>query len=96
MSPQAQYPLQPDQCITYYARQNIREDICDSLVAYIYDSDKLKAIAPEKYAILQSHDLSLKDRPYISTQRIPKAEIKLPEIKPETIRFYIQEPEEKS
>lgn len=96
MSPQGQYPLQPDQCITHYARQNIGEDICDSLVAYIYDPDKLKEITPEKYAILKSHDASLKDRPDVSTQRIPKTEIKLPEVKPETIRFYIQETEEKS
>lgn len=96
MSPQGQYPLQPDQCITHYARQNMGEDICDSLVGYIYEPDKLQETAPEKYAILQSHDAKQKERPDVSSQRIAKTEIRLPEVKPETIRYYIEEPEAKT
>lgn len=96
MSPQGQYPLQPDQCITYYARQNMGEDICDSLVAYIYEPDKLKEIAPEKYDILQSYDAKQKDKPDVSSQRVAKTEIRLPEIKPETVSYYIEEPEVKT
>ena len=93
MSPQGQYPLQPDQCITSYARQNMGEDICDSLVAYIYEPDRLQEIAPEKFAILQSHDAKQKERPAVSSQRVANTEIRLPEVKPETIGYYIEEPE---
>lgn len=96
MSLQGQYPLQPDQCITYYARQNMGEDICDSLVAYIYEPDKLKEIAPEKSDILQSHDAKRKDKPDVSSQRVAKTEIRLPQIKPETVSYYIEEPEVKT
>jgi len=96
MSPQGQYPLQPDQCITTYARQNIGEDICESLVAYIYEPDRLQEVSPEKYAILQSHDAKQKERADVSSQRVAKTEIRLPEIKPETIRYYIEEPEAKT
>lgn len=88
MSPQGQYPLQPDQCITDYARQIIDEDICDSLVAYIYESEKLKEVAPDKFAILESHDAKQKVIPQISIQKVPKSDIRLPEIKPETIKFF--------
>jgi len=95
MSPQGQYPLQPDQCITTYAKQNIEEDICDSLVAYIYEPERLRKVAPEKYAILESHDRKQKERPEISVQRVAKTEISLPEVKPEIVRYYIEEPEEK-
>ena len=95
MSPQGQYPLQPDQCITTYARQNMGEDICDSLVAYIYEPERLREAAPGKYAILESHDRKQKERSEASTQRVAKTEISLPEIKPDTIRYYIEEPEEK-
>ena len=95
MSPQGQYPLQPDQCITYCARQNMGEDICDSLVAYIYDPDKLKEVAPDKFAIFESHDAKQETSPQISLQRVPKSDIRLPEIKAETVRFLIEEPENK-
>lgn len=100
MSPQGQYPLQPDQFITAYARQNMGEDICDSLVAYIHDPDKLSKVAPEKFAILESRD-DMKRKavpavPQVSVQRVPKSEIRLPEIEPETINFFIiEEPKSK-
>lgn len=46
MSPQGLFPLQPDNCVTFYARQNMDEDIAESMVAYIYDPDFLKTISP--------------------------------------------------
>jgi len=91
MAPQGQFPLQPDQCVTYYARQNLGEDICESLVAYIYDPDLLKRVSPAKFSILARHDAK-GEEPTISAQKVPTAEIQLPEIKPETIYYFIQEP----
>lgn len=91
MAPQGQFPLQPDQCITYYAKQNMGEDIADSMVGYIYDPDLLNAVSSEKYSILQGHDAK-KPKPDAVAKRIPKDEIRLPEVKPETVYYYIDEP----
>jgi len=91
MSPQGQFSLQPDQCITYYARQSMIEDICDSMVAYVYDPDLLKTISEDKYEILSKHDARA-SAPEISAKRIAKQAIKLPEIKPEIVRYFIEEP----
>jgi len=93
-SPTGQYPLQPDQCVTTYAKQNMAEDICDSLVAYLYDPERLKKVSPEKFAILYSHEVKPEKTPFISCQRIPKSQITLPEIKPKIISFFIEEPQE--
>lgn len=92
MSPQGQFSLQPDQSVTHYARQNMGEDICDSMVAYVYDPDLLKTVSLDKYDILARHDAK-KPHPEVTIKRVPKEEIKLPEIKPETIHYYIEEPE---
>lgn len=92
MSPQGEFPLQPDKCVNFYARQNAKEDICESLVAYVYDPELLKRVSPEKFGILQRHDAK-QETPDISVRRVPEAEIKLPEIKPETVFYFVQEPE---
>lgn len=92
MAPQGQFPLQPEQCVTSYARQNMGEDICDSLVAYVYDPEQLRRVSPDKFGILQGHDLK-QTTPDISITKVPKEEIKLPEIKPETVLYFVQEPE---
>lgn len=92
MSPQWQFPLQPDECVNYYAKQNANEDICESMVAYIYDPELLQRISPEKFNILQKHD-ARQPKPEVSTARIPKDQIKLPEIKPEIVYYFIKEPE---
>jgi len=91
MSPQGQFPLQPDQCITYYSKQNMGEDIADSMVAYIYDPDGLRKISEDKYNILRSHDAK-QPTSTTSAKRIPSEEIHLPEVKPETVYYYIKEP----
>jgi hypothetical protein len=91
MAPQGQYPLQPDQCVTFYAKQNMGEDICDSLVAYIYDPDELKRISPDKFDIVQKHD-EQKKKPEVVSRRIPKEDIALPEVKPQTVFYYVEEP----
>lgn len=90
MSPQGQFPLQPDQCVTAYARQNMGEDICESLVAYIYDPELLKRVSPDKFEILRIHN-SQEKPPTTSVRRIPQEEIALPKIKPETVYYFIQE-----
>lgn len=93
MSPQGQFAIQPEQCVTGYAKQNMGEDICDSLVAYIFDPDLLRSVAPQKYDILNRHDVK-SDQPQIQISRRLKEEISLPQIQPETVLFYIEEPED--
>lgn len=92
MSPQGQFPLQPDRCITDYAKQNMQEDICESMVAYIYDPKLLQDVSPDKFGIFQKHDAK-KPLPQATSKRIVKEEIRLPEIKEETVYYFIQEPE---
>ena len=91
MSPQHQFPLQPEQCVNYYAKQNDNEDICESMVAYIYDPELLKRVSSEKFNILQKHD-ARKSKPDVSAVRLPKDQIRLPEIKPETVYYFIKKP----
>lgn len=91
MAPQSQYPLQPEECVTDYAKLSREEDICDSIVAYIYDPDLLKGISPTKFDILRGHDAK-RLKPVVSLKRVAKEDIRLPEIKPETIYYYIKEP----
>ncbi len=90
MSPDGQFPLQPDQCVTFYARQNISEDICESMVAYIFDREHLRQISISKLNIFQKHN-SRKAKPTIKYIRIPKEKIKLPRIKSRNIYYYIHE-----
>lgn len=92
------YPLEPEKCVSEYAKISMQEDICESVVAYIFDPEKLRKIAPEKYEILKSYDTSLKKerkREYqISIKK--EKEVKLPEIQPETITYYVKKPEPES
>lgn len=90
MAPNSAFPLQPDSCVTDYAKIDWNEDVCESMVAYIYDPKLLKRIAPDKFDILQNHD-ARRPKPNISAQRVPKDQIKLPEIKQETVYYYIEE-----
>jgi hypothetical protein len=91
MAPGNLYPLQPEQCISDYAKKNIEEDICDSLVAYIYNPEKLKEISPLKFSIIQSFEQKQKIDFKTSAQRLNKSDIQLPKVKPEIIKFFIQE-----
>lgn len=93
MALHGKFPLQPEQCVTDYARQKMNEDICESVVAYIYAPDFLKAIAPEKYAILSKHDKRL-EKPEIATKRMSEDAIALPIVKPEVVLYYVNEPEQ--
>ncbi|MBI2028690.1 MAG: hypothetical protein HYT07_03735 [Candidatus Levybacteria bacterium] len=92
MAPQWRFPLQPEQCINYYAKQNTDEDICESMVAYIYDSELLEKASQDKLDILQKHDAK-KPKPEVIAQRVAKDQIKLPEIRPETVYYFIKEPQ---
>lgn len=91
MAPTGEFALQPEQCVTFYAKQNMGEDIADSLVAYIYDPKLLKRVSPDKFNILQKHDTK-QEAPKTSATKVLKEKIKLPDIKPETVYYYIQEP----
>lgn len=85
-----QYPVKPKECVTDYARFNWREDVCDSLVAYMYDEELLRTTSEQKHAILQGHSenaTSLK----VDAKRSEKSKIRLPKIEPTTVRYYIEE-----
>lgn len=90
MAPTAKFPLQPDKCVTFYAKLDWNEDACESMVAYIYNPEMLKTIAPEKFEILQRHD-ARQAKATSSTKRVSKDTIKLPEIQSEVVRYYIKE-----
>lgn len=90
MSPQNQFPLQPDQCVTYYAKQNMSEDICESMVAYVFDPKLLKTISPDKHGILEKHNAN-SAAPEVNVKRIPNHEIALPEVKPESVLYFVEE-----
>lgn len=92
MSPQGRFPLQPEQCVSDYAKQTADEDICESVASYILKPEKLQEVSPRKFEILKEKDAK-KDKPEISARRVPKNQIKLPEIKPETVYYFIKEPE---
>ncbi|MBI2596490.1 hypothetical protein HYW46_07220 [Candidatus Daviesbacteria bacterium] len=94
MAPNGKIPLQPEQCVTKYARIKEDEDFCESMVAYFYDPELLKRVSPEKFEIIKKHDAK-KPIPKIEVKRIPKDQIKLPEIKPETVYYFVKEPAEK-
>ncbi len=92
MAPQSMFPLQPEECVTYYSKLSPDEDICESVVAYIYDPELLKRVSPDKFSILENKDAK-RALPQVTAKKIPSDEIKLPEIKPETVYYYIREPE---
>lgn len=91
MSPQDRFPLQPEQCVTDYAKQNPSEDICESIVSYVLKPELLQQVSPKKFEILKSHDAKM-EKPEVSVKRIPEDQIRLPDIKPETVYYFIKEP----
>ncbi|HSV94888.1 MAG TPA: hypothetical protein VLH94_02890, partial [Spirochaetia bacterium] len=93
MAPMGQFPLQPDKCVTDYAKINIGEDIAESMVAYIYRPKYLKKISPEKYEMLSKHDAK-HEKPMVQVRRVPKTEIALPKVETQTVSYYVQEPQE--
>ncbi|MDP3724756.1 MAG: hypothetical protein Q8R11_03965 [bacterium] len=86
-----QFPLQPDACITEYGKRTWYEDIVESMVAYLYDPDRLRRVSPKKFEILARHDVNHPE-PTVIAHRVPKDEVALPEIKPQTVFYYIKEP----
>lgn len=91
MSPWGEIPMQPEQCVTEYAKGNVREDIADSVVAFLHDPQLLKMTSPEKFNILEKKS-SNKPKEEVSAQRISEEKISLPEIKPTTFYYFIEEP----
>lgn len=90
MAAMAKFPLQPDQSVTSYAKIDWNEDLCESIAAYIHDPELLQRVSPDKFTIIERHDAK-KPKPEVSGQRVAKNEIKLPEIKPETVLYYVDE-----
>jgi len=90
MAPKYQYPLQPEQCVTFYAKLDWDEDVCESMVAYLYEPQLLKSLSPKKFEILSNFDQH-KEMPKIKTIRLPKSEIKLPVVEPQTVYYFIHE-----
>lgn len=90
IAPGDKYPVQPNECIDDYAKKDEQEDICDSLVAYIYNPKRLKEISPKKFSIIESIENKEKKRSKVSSIRIDKSEIKLPEIKAEIIKVFLR------
>lgn len=43
--------------VTEYAKNNPSEDFCESLVASLYDQEKIKSLAPSKYQFMIDHVL---------------------------------------
>ncbi len=90
MAPQGIFPLQPEECVTFYAKINSNEDKCESVVAYLYDPQLLESVSMKKFSILKNHDAQ-QPQPEVTSTRIPKDRIALPEVKPEVIKYFIEE-----
>lgn len=90
MSLGGEIPLQSQECVTDYAKITIDEDVCESMVAYLYDPELLKRVSPTKYDILRRHDAK-GEIPKVTVSRVPREEIKLPEVKPQTVKYFVRE-----
>ena len=82
---------QPERCITDYARSDAGEDICESLVAYIYDPEKLDQAKRE--LLMRTFPLSERlDGQEVTIKPAPDKDIpKLPDVilftvKPQLVR----------
>jgi hypothetical protein len=91
MLPQGRFPLQPEQCITLYGQQLPEEDLCESVVAYQYDRQRLEGVSSTKAAILAAHDVQQVPLE-VMAHRVPPEQVALPTLEPTTIRYYIKEP----
>ena len=91
ITPSNQFPLQPDACVSEYGKRAWYEDVAESMVAYLYDPELLRRVSPKKFEILARHDANLPE-PTVIAHRVLKKEIALPEIKPQTVFYYIKEP----
>lgn len=90
ISPTGYYAEDPEQCVTPYARQSVGEDIAESGVAYIFDPESLTRISPKKLSILERHTQH-NPFPQTSYQKVGSDQIKLPEVKPEVVTYFIKE-----
>lgn len=91
MMPQFQYPVQPEQCVNYYAKLSLEEDIAESLTAYVYEPELLQSISPTKFELLAAHDVKRLEID-ITARKIEREAISMPELIPTEITYYIQEP----
>ncbi|HOR01818.1 MAG TPA: hypothetical protein PKZ92_00990 [Candidatus Woesebacteria bacterium] len=89
--PSGKFPFEDYGFVSFYAQLNQSEDICESMVAYLYAPEWLQQISSKKYNIFKNIDANLQS-PEVSVTRVDKDKIKLPEIKPEIITYYIEEP----
>ncbi len=94
MVPNFQFPNEPEQCVNYYAKINMGEDIAESIACYLLDPERLKRISPAKFEIISKHDQKL-NLPTSKTLRVAKEEINIPQPQPETVYYYIVQPDKK-
>lgn len=87
------YPEDPEECVSNYAKINPEEDFCDSLVAFIFNRELLHAVSPLKEELLvrlSSEAL----RPTIRARRLEYEEAKKPTTDSlGTVWYYVREPE---
>lgn len=54
--PEGRFLKDQESVVSEYSKINSHEDICESIVAYLYDPERLKAVSPEKFEIIQKRD----------------------------------------
>lgn len=91
MSLQGQFALQPDECVSDYSRYgNVKEDICDCMVAYQANPQLIYDTSESKFAMFNQRDQ--KDEiPTTSYVRKPPEGIALPAAPSRTVKYFIKE-----
>ncbi len=89
MMPQFQFPRQPENCVNYYAKLSLEEDIAESLTAYVYSPDVLQSVSTEKFEILAGHDAN---RSVVEITARRANAVTMPDLGPTEITYFIQEP----
>ncbi len=52
-------PANPEECVSEYAQTSLEEDICESIVAYLYNPELLQEVSPRKFNMLNGLDEQL-------------------------------------
>ncbi len=84
------FTTEPELCLNDYTKTNMKEDICDSAVAALFNPELIKNVSLDKYKEIKSHSVKgIKERP-INFTKIPSEKIKLPELSKTEFTFYKQ------
>lgn len=85
------FTVKPELCLNDYTRKSYEEDMCDSRVAYFYNSELLKKVCPEKYELAGKFGKVKENngkKAEIKFKKIPPDQIKLPEKHPKKFTYY--------